>query len=87
MTRRLYNWTFQDVAAFLKRHSFSHISTKGSHYYFSGTIKGSVRLVEVPRHTHKVVKPRTLKDSIMRKSGIPVDHWLECSEKRCREFS
>lgn len=86
MTRRLYNWTFQDVAAFLKHHGFSHVHTRGSHYYFSATIKGRTRLVEVPHHTKKVIKPRTFKDSIIRKSGITKKHWTECKRKRCREI-
>ncbi len=87
MARRLFNWTFRDVATFLKRHGFQHIHTRGSHYYFSATIAKSPRLVEVPYHADQTIKPRTLKDSIIRKSSIPKEHWLECKEKRCRAFS
>lgn len=87
MPRRLFNWTFDDVATFLKHHNFTHTHTRGSHYYFQGTINRKICLVEVPHHTDKTIKPRTLKQSIMLKSGIPVKHWMECTEKRCNEFS
>lgn len=87
MPRRLYNWTFDDVATFLKHHNFIQIHIRGSHYYFQGTVKGKICLVEVPRHTDKPIKPRTLKHSIMLKSGIPVAHWMECKEKHCDEFN
>ena len=71
MTRGLFNWTFSDVKKFLEEHSFRHGHTEGSHYYFVGN-KG--RVVQVPFHGSRVLKPRTLK-GIIRQSGISIDIW------------
>ena len=84
MTRRLYNWTFENVASFLKCHGYSKIHVQGSHYYFKGVVNNKVCLVEVTRHTNKTIKPRTLKHSIMRKSGISAQHWMDCKKKHCK---
>lgn len=75
MPRRLFNWTFWDIKAFLTENGFLHVHTEGSHYYFSGHAGGKPRLVHVPFHGNTALKPRTLK-SIIVQSGIPKDEWL-----------
>ena len=78
MPNGVKNWTFRDVVDFLTRHDFTLDSmTGGSHRYFSGYVDGEDRLVEVQYHASKVIKPKTLKLSIIRKSGIPDEVWLE----------
>lgn len=46
MPRGVFNWTYTDVANFLKKHSFRHIHTRGSHYYYTGFQNGEMRVVE-----------------------------------------
>ena len=71
----LYNWTFKDVTKFLKDHGFKHTNTEGSHYYYT-KIDGYFRIVRVPFHGKKALKPRTLKGIILQ-SGIARSEWLK----------
>jgi len=76
MTRGVFNWTAEDVVRFLKNNDFTLQHTKGSHYFYVGSKYGRVRIVCVPFHGSRIIKPRTLK-SIIVQSGIPKDEWLE----------
>lgn len=74
MPRGLFNWTFEDVASFLKQHFFEPSYMKSSHYYFKGLVDGEERLPWVPKHGKKSLPPRTLECTIS-KSGIPKSYW------------
>lgn len=76
MPRGLYNWIAEDVVRFLKTHGFSLNHTRGSHYYYARYRGGNSRLVCVPFHGSRIIKPRTLK-GIIRQSGIPQSEWLK----------
>jgi predicted RNA binding protein YcfA (HicA-like mRNA interferase family) len=76
MAKNVFNWTFTDVEKFLKEHEFSHTHTKGSHYYYTGFYGGQPRIVQVPRHSSKSFKPKTL-NGMIRQSGISRDIWLK----------
>jgi predicted RNA binding protein YcfA (HicA-like mRNA interferase family) len=76
MTKNIFNWNFSDVVDFLEKHSFIHTNTKGSHYYYTGHYNHQPRIVQVPRHNEKSLKPRTFK-AIVKQSGIPLKTWLE----------
>lgn len=78
MPRRLFNWKFADVDKFLKEHSFKvdHRHTGGSHYYYHGYVEGILRIVHVPFHGSKVIKPKTI-SGIIKQSGILKKEWLE----------
>jgi len=83
MPKRLFNWTFTDVEKFLRKNGFSLGNVKGSHYYYVGS---KSRIVQVPFHGSKALKPRTLK-GIIRQSGISQDIWLgEKGKKKQNEF-
>lgn len=71
------NWSANDVIDFLSQHDFVEIHTRGSHFYFQGNVDGHVRVVEVPVHVGDVIKPKTLNLSIIEKSGIPREIWIE----------
>ena len=78
MTRRLYNWTYQDVTAFLKEHGFSFFKElEGSHeaWIRIGENGGPDRIVEV-NFSHRSYPPRTLKIMI-RQSGLDQDEWIK----------
>ena len=68
MPRNLYNWTFNDVAKFLKNNGFKLANTEGSHYYF-GKLDGHFRIVQVPFHGKKALK------AIILQSGISQSKW------------
>jgi predicted RNA binding protein YcfA (HicA-like mRNA interferase family) len=76
MTRGLFNWTAEDVARFLKERNFSHLYTKGSHFFYVGKFAGAPRQVCIPFHGSRIIKPRTL-NGIIRQSGIPKGEWLK----------
>jgi len=76
MPRRVFNWTFNDVVRFLKKHNFRHNYTNGSHYYYTGSYKGKFKQVCIPFHGNKTLKPRTLK-GIIEQSGVPEKEWLD----------
>jgi predicted RNA binding protein YcfA (HicA-like mRNA interferase family) len=78
MPKRLFNWKFADVDKFLKEHSFriDHAHTSGSHYYYHGYVGGRLRVVYVPFHGSKVIKPKTIK-SIISQSCISKEEWLK----------
>ncbi len=75
MTRKLNNWTYQDVVTILKEHGFRLNHTRGSHFYFHGSIGGIYRMVCVPFHGSSAIKPRTFK-AIIVQSGISMDIWF-----------
>jgi len=72
MPRGLLNWTFTDVEKFLRRNHFRLAHVKGSHYFYIGP---KARIVQVPFHGSKSLKPRTLK-GVIRQSGIDQKFWL-----------
>jgi len=74
MPRGIFNWTFSDVVKFLKNYGFVYSHSKGSHYYYVGHYGGSPRIVQVPFHGSKTLKPRTIK-GIVRQSGISIKIW------------
>lgn len=78
MTRRLYNWTYQDVTAFLKENGFSFFKElEGSHeaWIRFGENGGPDRIVEV-NFSHRSYPLRTLKIMI-RQSGLGQDEWIK----------
>lgn len=76
MVRGLFNWTAEDVVRFLKARDFSVDHTRGSHWYYVGFASGKVRIVCVPFHGSRSIKPRTLK-GIIEQSGIDKKEWLK----------
>ena len=76
MTKRLFNWTFDNAVDFLKEHDFRLNYTNASHYYYVGYYEKILRQVCVPFHGKKSLKPRTLKGIILQ-SGIPQKEWLK----------
>jgi len=78
MPKRLFNWKFADVDKFLRERSFriDHTHTGGSHYYYHGYVGGRLRVVYVPFHGSKAIKPKTIK-SIISQSYIPKEEWLK----------
>ena len=78
MPRRLFNWRFADVDKFLKEHGFriDHTHTDGSHYYYHGYVGGTLRIVHVPFHGSKAIKPKTV-NGIINQSGISKKEWLK----------
>ncbi len=75
MPRGLFNWTAEEVVRFLKEHKFFHHHTKGSHFFYVGGSSAKLRIVCVPFHGSRAIKPKTLKGIILQ-SGIPKDEWL-----------
>ena len=76
MPRGIHNWTYADVARFLKKHDFTLHRTKGSHHIFVRDTDDVVWTVVVPYHGRKgVIKPGTFK-SIVAQSGIPLEEWV-----------
>ena len=76
MTKNVFNWNFKDIEKFLKENHFVLSNIKGSHYYYTGHYGKQPRIVQVPRHTSKSLKPKTFK-AIVKQSGIPLKNWLE----------
>lgn len=78
MPRELSNWNFKDVVEFLEHHHFTLAYTHGgSHHYYKGQVDGKDRLVEVQFHNSDAIKNGTMKFSIVPKSGIPKEIWLQ----------
>lgn len=69
MPNRLHNWTYKDVTRVLKEQRFQLQHVRGSHHYFVGSTKGTMRQVCVPRHGKEAFKPRTLK-AMIAQSGL-----------------
>lgn len=76
MPRGVFNWTFDDVARFLRDRKFRLNHVEGSHYYYVGSTGGKARQVAIPFHGQKTLKPRTMK-GIIAQSGIPQNEWTE----------
>ena len=78
MPRRLFNWKFADVDKFLREYGFiiDHTHTDGSHYYYHGYIGGILRVVHVPFHGSKVIKPKTI-NGIIKQSGVSKEEWFK----------
>ena len=76
MPRNINNWTYNDVATFLREKGFQLNHTRGSHHYFTGVINKEMRHLCVPRHGNLSLKPRTMK-SIILQAGIEKESWFE----------
>jgi hypothetical protein len=77
MTRRIYNWTYPDVTAFLKENGFGfYKELEGSHeaWIKHGEDGAPDRIVEI-NFTHSSYRPKTLK-LMMRQSGIAQSEWI-----------
>ena len=74
MPRKLSNWTFQDITGFLKTRGFSLHRVRGSEHFYKGFYSGKQRLVSVPFHGTRPIKPGTFQ-SIIAQSGIPQVEW------------
>jgi predicted RNA binding protein YcfA (HicA-like mRNA interferase family) len=74
MPRGLHNWSPAQVLKFLKRHSFTHTHTRGSHFYYTAKQNGQDRQVCVPVHAGASIHPKTMK-SIILQSGIAETEW------------
>jgi predicted RNA binding protein YcfA (HicA-like mRNA interferase family) len=79
MTRRLYNWAYRDVIAFLKENGFTFLKPlKGSHEAWGkrgNDDNKPHRRVEV-NLTHGSYPAVTLK-LMIRQSGIPQAEWIK----------
>lgn len=76
MPRGINNWTAEEVVRFLKEHRFTLDHTKGSHFFYIGMANNKLRIVCVPFHGSRSIKPRTLK-GIIAQSGISQDKWMD----------
>jgi predicted RNA binding protein YcfA (HicA-like mRNA interferase family) len=76
MSKNVFNWKFSDVVDFLEKHNFRYAYTKGSHYFYVGRYGGTPRIVQIPFHGSKCLKPRTFKGIVIQ-SGILLKVWLE----------
>lgn len=74
MPRGLNNWSAAQVMKFLKRHSFKHSHTRGSHFYYIAKVRGIDKQVCVPVHAGDSIHPKTMK-SIILQSGISENEW------------
>lgn len=74
MTPRLPRASGKDVMAALTRSGFRLVHIRGSHHYLEPP--GGGKLVTVPVHGNKTLKPKTLK-SILDQAGLTVDELLE----------
>ena len=78
MPNGLRNWKFEDVVSFLEHHHFQFASAPGgSHHFYKGFVDGEEKMTEVQYHAGKTINPRTLDWSIIEKSGIPKQFWLD----------
>ncbi|PIW96928.1 hypothetical protein COZ82_02335 [Candidatus Kaiserbacteria bacterium CG_4_8_14_3_um_filter_38_9] len=75
MSRGLNNWNAAQIIRFLKHNSFTHVHTRGSHFYYIGKIDGKDRQVCVPVHSGASIHPKTMK-SIIIQSGLSEKFWL-----------
>ena len=75
MPRRLHNWTYEDVIAFLKKKGFSfHDDRKGSHEAWIN--KETSNIVDIDYHVGKSFPLRTL-ETMIRQSGMSKKEWVE----------
>jgi predicted RNA binding protein YcfA (HicA-like mRNA interferase family) len=74
MNKKVFNWTFSQIVKFLNKNGFVYTHVKGSHHYYVGKNNHETRIVTVPFHGSKNIKPRTFK-GIVSQSGIPLDKW------------
>ena len=75
MPNGINNWTYKDVATFLKKRGFNLSRVKGSHHHYYGFYDKKLRVVTVPYHTKKAIVPRTM-NSIIKQSGISKKEWV-----------
>lgn len=78
MTRRLRNWTYREITAFLKEHDFGFLKPlKGSHerWIKRGENGEADRTVEV-NFTRATYPPKTLR-TMIRQSGIEAKEWIK----------
>lgn len=75
MPNNINNWNYNDVVRVLKEHGFNLNHTRGSHFYFVGTVNKMIKHVCVPYHGSVSIKPRTMK-SIIDQSGISKEIWF-----------
>lgn len=73
--RRVFNWSFDDVDRFLRDNNFIQHYVKGSHFYYRGYVNKELKIVCVPFHGSRSIKPRTIK-GIIKQSGISKEKWL-----------
>lgn len=71
---RLPRATGKEVMGALMRKGFSLLYVRGSHHYFQPPEGG--RLVTVPVHSGKTLKPKTLK-TILKQAGLNVEELLD----------
>ena len=74
MSRGLNNWTYNDVARFLRARGFEVKRQHGSHHYFAGIVDGKNKVVTVAFHGNKPIDIRDIK-SMVRQSGISQEEW------------
>ncbi|MDQ5954879.1 MAG: hypothetical protein QG583_807 [Patescibacteria group bacterium] len=75
MPKGIHNWRFVDVKRFLSDYNFNISHIKGSHYFYIGSVKGTMHQVCVPFHGNKAIHPKTMK-SIINQSGIALKIWI-----------
>jgi len=73
------NWSFKDLSNFLKDYQFVCVHTRGSHYYYYGSINGEKKVVQaiLSEKEKDSQSLRTMKMAI-KNSGIPkkcFDKW------------
>ncbi|NLX91294.1 MAG: addiction module toxin, HicA family [Firmicutes bacterium] len=74
MTPRLPRASDKDIMAALTRSGFRLVHVRGSHHYLEPPSGG--KLVTVPIHGNKTLKPKTLKN-ILDQAGLTVEELLE----------
>ena len=74
MSPRLPRISGKDLMGVLLRHGFSLVHVRGSHHYLEPPCGG--RLVTIPVHAGKLLKPKTLK-SIIDQAEITVEELIE----------
>jgi predicted RNA binding protein YcfA (HicA-like mRNA interferase family) len=78
MTRRLRNWTYREITAFLKENGFRFFEPlRGSHerWIRQGENREADKIVEV-NFTRSTYPPKTLK-TMIRQSGIAEKEWIK----------
>ncbi len=71
---RLPRITGKEIVSALSRYGFHLIHVRGSHHYMQAA--DSQKLITIPVHTGKTVKPGTLK-SILEQAGLSVDEFID----------
>lgn len=70
---RLPRITGYELLSALKRNGFMFLNTRGSHHYIESP---NGRLICVPVHSGKILKPKTLK-SILEQAGLAIEELIE----------